>query len=58
MSLLGFEPRTPASLRTNLKDSNPYESDSYKSSALTRLSYRLVNDAAAAFTFLEEFLDI
>ena len=42
MSLLGFEPRTPASLRTNLKDPNSYESVSYKSSALTGLSYRLV----------------
>ena len=44
MSPLGFEPRTPASLRTNLKDSNSNESVSYKSSALTRLSYGLANN--------------
>ncbi len=41
MSPLGFEPRTPASLRTYLKETNSYELGSYKSSALARLSYGL-----------------
>ncbi len=43
MSPLGFEPRTPASLRTYLKETNSYELGSYKSSALARLSYGLIN---------------
>ena len=34
MSLLGFEPRTPSSLRMNLRDYNPNELHSYKTGAL------------------------
>ena len=45
MSLHGFEPWTPASLRIYPRETNPYELDSYKSSALdqTELQARVYN---------------
>ena len=42
MSLPGFEPGTPAFLSKMLRKNISNETFSYKSSALTRLSYRLI----------------
>ena len=56
MSLQGFEPWTPASLRHFHERCNSSELQSYKSGALTRLSYRLTLLIFKNKTYLKAFV--